>query len=70
MAVRYLQIPLDLANSTGEFDDPSDAVSGAHFDGSPEINVGAFRGLAFALIFETVLVILGSLAWQIIHTLR
>ena len=49
---------------------PSRSGSGVDPDGSPEINLGAFRGLAFALIFETVLVILGSLAWQIFRALR
>jgi hypothetical protein len=65
MAVRYLDISLDLPDSAEEVNDPSRAVSGTHPDGTPEFNVGAFRGLAFALLFETVLVILGSLAWQI-----
>ncbi|MFP5230311.1 MAG: hypothetical protein ACLGXA_22070 [Acidobacteriota bacterium] len=58
------------------FDDPAEPlvdlsrrVSSLHPDGSPEIHLGAFRGLAFALIFEVVLVLLGGLAWQVLRTL-
>ena len=64
MAVRFMEISLDLPNSADQINDPSRDVSGVHPDGTPEGNVGAFRGLAFALLFETVLVILGGLAWQ------
>lgn len=45
-------------------------VSGLGPDGTPEINVGAFRGLAFALIFQTVLFLLGGVAWEVFRTLR
>ena len=37
---------------------------------APEINLGAFRGLAFALIFQTVLFLLGGLAWDLFRSLR
>jgi hypothetical protein len=69
MAVHSVDSPLDFANFAAEpLVDSSRSVSGVSPDGTPEINLGAFRGLAFALIFETVLVILGSLAWQVFRT--
>ncbi len=64
MAVHYIEIPIDVQDLT------ADDQSHTHADGSEEINLGAFRGLAFALLFETVLVILGSLGWEIWRVLR
>jgi hypothetical protein len=49
---------------------PFRRVSGLRPDGAPEINLGAFRGLAFALIFQTVLFLLGGIAWEVFHALR
>jgi hypothetical protein len=71
MAVHTIDSSIDLPDFASELTiDPSRTVSGTNPDGSPEINLGAFRGLAFALIFETVLVILGSLAWQVFRAFR
>lgn len=71
MAVRAFDSSIDLLDTIAEpIVDPSRRVSSAGADGTPEINLGAFRGLAFALVFETVLVVLGSLAWQIWQVLR
>jgi hypothetical protein len=71
MAVRTSPSALDLLDATGEpLVDPSRRVSSIGADGVPEINLGAFRGLAFALIFQTVLFLLGGLAWQIFRALR
>jgi hypothetical protein len=65
MAVQTIPSPIDILDATGEpLVDPSRRVSGVAPDGSPEINLGAFRGLAFALIFQAVLFLLGGLAWQ------
>jgi hypothetical protein len=71
MAVHVVQSPIDLP----VFDaqprlHSSRTVSGTHPDGTPETNLGAFRGLAFALVFETVLVILGGLAWQVFRAIH
>jgi hypothetical protein len=65
MAVQTVESPLDFSDFTTH---STDSVSDGSPDDTPEINLGAFRGLAFALIFETVLVILGSLAWQVFRT--
>jgi hypothetical protein len=67
MAVHYVEIPIDLEDFTGKdlIAAPADATHGAD-----EINIGAFRGLAFALIFETVLVALGGVVWQLLRMLR
>jgi hypothetical protein len=70
MAVRTIHSPIELFDPTGEpIVDSSRRVSGLDAEGAPEINLGAFRGFAFALIFETVLVILGALAWQVFRAL-
>jgi hypothetical protein len=61
MAVHTVESPLDFSDFTSQ---STDSVPDINPDGSPEINLGAFRGLAFALILETVLVIFGALAWQ------
>jgi len=69
MAVHSVDLPLDFPDFAAEpLVDPSRSVSGISADGSPEINLGAFRGLGFALVFETVIIILGSLAWQVWRT--
>ena len=71
MAVHVIDSSIDLHDFAAEPGiDTTGTVAGTNPDGVPEINLGAFRGLAFALIFETVLVILGSLAWQIFRTYR
>jgi hypothetical protein len=68
MAVHTVESPLDFSDFTTEPVDHSGIVSGVSPDGTPEINLGAFRGLAFALVFETVLVIFEALAWQVFRT--
>jgi hypothetical protein len=71
MAVQIANSPNDVPDLAAEpLVDSSRTVSGTCSDGSPEINLGAFRGLAFALLFETVFVILGTLAWHIFLALR
>jgi hypothetical protein len=71
MAVQYIESPIHIPDIAAEpLVDPSRTVSGVGPNGAPEINLGAFRGLAFALIFEAVLVLLGGVAWQIFHVLR
>lgn len=71
MAVRMLASPIDFPDTAVEpIADRSRSISGLGPDGAPEINLGAFRGLAFALVFETVLVIFGALAWQIFRALH
>lgn len=71
MAVHTFDSSIDGFDSVVEpVVDRSRCVSSPDADGAPEINLGAFRGLAFALILETVLVIFVSLAWQIWHVLR
>lgn len=70
MAVHTVESPLDFSDFTTEQLDHSRTVSGVSPDGTPEINLGAFRGLAFALIFQAVLFLLGGLAWQVFRALR
>ena len=60
--------PLDVAHEP--IVDPSRRVSSLGPDGAPELNLGAFRGFAFALIFQAVLFLLGGLAWQVFRALR
>ena len=70
MAVPMAASSIEILDVTGEpIVDPSRRVSGTGIDGVPEINLGAFRGLAFALIFETVLVLVGGLIWQVVRAL-
>ncbi|HUB20166.1 MAG TPA: hypothetical protein VL990_16100 [Acidobacteriaceae bacterium] len=70
MAVRIIQSPIEILDATGEpVAQPSRTVSGLTQEGEPEINLGAFRGLAFALIFETVFVLLGGVAWEVFRAL-
>lgn len=71
MAEHAVPSPIELLDATGEpIVDPSRRVSSVGPDGSPEINLGAFRGLAFALIFQTVLFLLGGVAWHLYQALR
>lgn len=70
MAVHIIRSPIEVLDPTGEpVVDASRRVSSLTSDGTPEVNLGAFRGLAFALIFETVFVLLGAIAWQLVRTL-
>jgi hypothetical protein len=64
MANHSIEASIDLQDFTGDnlIAAPADAS-----DGAGEINLGAFRGLAFALIFETVLVALGGVVWQLLR---
>lgn len=66
MAMHYAEASIHIPGFSDENADPT--VSGLHPDAIPQFHVGAFRGLAFALIFETVIVILGRLAWLIFRT--
>jgi inner membrane protein involved in colicin E2 resistance len=68
MAVHYIEIPLDLQDFTGETLAP--AAADVACSRADEINIGAFRGLAFALIFETVLVSLGGVLWQLLRMIH
>jgi hypothetical protein len=67
MATHSIQASIDLQDFTGEnlIAAPANACPGAD-----EINLGAFRGLAFALIFETVLVALGGVVWQLLRLIH
>jgi hypothetical protein len=62
MAVRSIDSPLNVSDYFATSDDQT-TISGA--DPNGEINMGAFRGLAFALLLQTVLIILGCLGWEI-----
>lgn len=71
MAVRTIASFINFPDTAVEpIADRSRSISGLRPDGAPENSLGAFRGLAFALAFETVLVIFGALAWQIVRLLR
>jgi len=62
MAERIIESPLAFPNFSVDSEDQARTFSAAR-DG--EIDVGAFRGLAFALLIQTVLTILGCLGWEI-----
>ncbi len=67
MAVHSIESPIDFANfTTAAEEQVQDRTISATGD---EINVGAFRGLAFALLLQTVLTILGCLSWEIWRSL-
>lgn len=68
MAMHYAEASIHIPDFSDETSEPLRTVSGLDPDATPTFHVGAFRGLAFALLFETVLVILGSLAWQIFRS--
>jgi hypothetical protein len=71
MAVRTIPSPMiEILDATGELIVNPSGVSDASPDGNSEVNLGAFRGLAFALIFQVVLFLLGGVAWQIFRALR
>jgi hypothetical protein len=71
MAVRVIPSTFEVLDATGEaIVDPSRCVPSVAPDGVPEVNLGAFRGLAFALIFQTVLFLLGAVAWEFFRSLR
>jgi hypothetical protein len=67
MAVHYIETSLNVQDFTAE--DESSALPASH-PGAGEINLGAFRGLAFALIFQTVLIALGAVVWAVVRLLR
>jgi hypothetical protein len=68
MAVHYIEMPIDLPG-LADREDQLNSLPGRHaLDG--EIKLGAFRGLAFALIFETVLFSLGGVLWALWHMLH
>jgi hypothetical protein len=70
MAVHTIESAIEVLDITGEpVVAPARRVSSMGPDGAPEINLGAFRGLAFALIFEVVLFLLGGVAWQLFRAL-
>ena len=63
MAAHYIETRIDLhdfADQERSRDFPADAHAPTE-----EVNLGAFRGLAFALVIETAMVILGSLGWEL-----
>jgi hypothetical protein len=64
MAVTYFDSSLNVPDFTADQDERTASVS----SGS-EINLGAFRGLAIALILETTLVALGGLVWHLLRML-
>ena len=70
MAVHTIESAIDVLDIAGEpIVTPSRRASSFGPDGAPEINLGAFRGLAFALIFQAVLFLLGGVAWQLFRAL-
>src|ERR1035438_7549969 len=71
MAARSFESLIDLPDLTSEpLADSSRTVSGIDPDGDPDINLGAFRGLGYALVIESALVIIGSAGWMLWHILR
>jgi hypothetical protein len=68
MAVHYFNSSLDITDFDVETEDHSRFITAAEANG--ELNVGAFRGLAFGLLLQTVLTIFGCLCWQIWKMLR
>ncbi|MGB9032697.1 MAG: hypothetical protein WCC27_21410 [Acidobacteriaceae bacterium] len=67
MAVHSIEVPIDFENFT---DENIPAAADGACSRADEINIGAFRGLAFALIFETVLVALGGVLWQLVRMIH
>ena len=72
MAVHSIEAPIVDQEFDQDFADYGDAIASRpdHPASGGEINLGAFRGLAYALVIETTLVILGSAGWLLWHILR
>jgi hypothetical protein len=64
MAVRYIEVPIDIRDIEDE--DEGVAVQ-SHALSTEGINLGAFRGLAFALAIEATVAGLGWGLWQILR---
>jgi hypothetical protein len=62
MAVRYIEVPIDIR----DIEDEGVAVQ-SHALSTEGINLGAFRGLAFALAIEATVAGLGWGLWQILR---
>lgn len=66
MAVHYLEATIDFPETAEEqFDSFADRRAP-----TDDMNLGAFRGLGYALVLETILVTLGGLGWGLWHILR
>jgi len=62
MAVRYIEVPID----TRDIEDEEAAYDSPDSSGET-INLGAFRGLAFALAIEATVAGLGWGIWQLLR---
>jgi hypothetical protein len=71
MAARSFESLIDLPDLTFEpWAGSSRTRSDAGPDSEPEINLGAFRGLGYALVIQSALLIIGSAGWLLWHILR
>jgi hypothetical protein len=68
MAIHSFNSSLDIRDFDVETEDQARFISAAEAHG--ELNVGACRGLALALLLQTVFMIFGCLCWQIWKMLR
>lgn len=62
MAVRYIEIPIDIPDIEDE-----DVALQSHNLSTEGISLGAFRGLAFALAIEATVAGLGWGLWQFLR---
>ena len=68
MAAHYFETRIELHDFSDQ-ENSNDFPADAHAP-TEEIQLGAFRGLAYALVFETALVILGSFGWELWRVLH
>lgn len=68
MAVRFIEVPVDLPE-LDEADFAFDSQLDRHAP-TEAVNLGAFRGLAYALAIEATAVGLGGLVWSLWRMLR
>jgi len=70
MAARTFESLIDLPNLTSApSPDSSRSLSSLDDAAASEINLGAFRGIAWALVIETTFVVLAAVAWGILRAL-
>jgi len=65
MAVRYIEVPIEISDIDDDIVAEADASEHA-----AQINVGAFRGLAYALAIEATVMGFLGLGWGLWHFLR
>ena len=66
MAVHYIEVPIEIA----DIDEGIVARGVEASENVPQINVGAFRGLAYALAIEATVMGFLGLGWGLWHFLR